>query len=392
MMKKYLYLLSTFLISFSVCGQDKNENKSVSFDSIISGFQRSLGWNPFSGQKNDSVTSSSLFRTDDFNVSISENPINFDTNHLIFKNPYYTDDYEDYDDRIINYPISYSVIYDKKLISLFENGKFVCHNLDNYSRDENYERQLNNKKFKQHWVLNGGLYAHSKSKLFGRLYKWNGNEWVKSKTKLPIDEQPILFEDDEFIIFRYCHGEWGGTIYFYERGTKNIYFTESTCANSVIKSDDKYFVLAHLGHMMGTSEIKLIVNPRELTKAKKSEIGKIKNWEALGYNSNSEAIKIQLEIFGIQLFSTFQYEDRQLFIAHLNELTFLAEINENEIQIVHPLFNDDKYTHDPITNTFGDYQLVNLDHYGTAFDREVSVIVIKGNRITLLDWNENHSH
>lgn len=86
MIKKYLYLIFTSLITFSVFEQDKNEKESVSFDSIISGFQSTLGWYPLSGQKNDSVTCSSLFRTDNFNVSISENPIHFDTNHRILRN------------------------------------------------------------------------------------------------------------------------------------------------------------------------------------------------------------------------------------------------------------------------------------------------------------------
>lgn len=390
-MKKHLYIFFTFLVTATVWGQEKNGKDQVSFGPVISKFQRKSGWNPFSGQINDSVTSASLFRTKDYNVAISKHPIDFNTNHLMLNNPYFTDDYEDYEERIINYPIAYSVIYDKRLISLFDNGKFVCHHLGDFSRDGNYERQLNSQKFKQHWVLNGALYAFSKSRTFDVLYKWNGNKWVKAAAKFPVEEQPILYGDEEFIVFRDCNGEWGGTIYFYERVTRNLYFTESTCANTVEKSDRDFLVLSHLGHMTGTSEVKLIANPRELIKAEKNAIGKVKDWAALGYNDNSEGFKIQLELFGIQLFSTFHYKDRQLFVAHLNEQTFIVEINGDQIEIVHPLFNSDRYTHNPATNTFGDYQLVNLDHYGTAFDREVAVIVIKGNNITLLDWNKNHS-
>jgi hypothetical protein len=80
-----------------------------------------------------------------------------------------------------------------------------------------------------------------------------------------------------------------------------------------------------------------------------------------------------------------------LFLVHLNEKTFLAEIDGKEIQIVNPLFNNDKYTHNPITKSYGEYTLINMDFYGIAIDREVSVMIIKDDKIILLDWNENHN-
>jgi hypothetical protein len=110
-----------------------------------------------------------LYKTDQFNVSISENPIAFDTNHLVIKNPYYTDDFDDYDDNYINYPVSYSVIYDERLISLFRTEKFVCYKLDNMERDFDFEKKLNSKKFKYHWIINGKLAAVAG----GVIYVWN---------------------------------------------------------------------------------------------------------------------------------------------------------------------------------------------------------------------------
>jgi hypothetical protein len=81
-----------------------------------------------------------------------------------------------------------------------------------------------------------------------------------------------------------------------------------------------------------------------------------------------------------------------LYVVHLSDLSFIAEIKDNEIQIVNALFFDDFYTHDPVTNKYGNFTLMNLDHYGTGLDREISVLIINGNKITKLDWNESHSH
>jgi hypothetical protein len=69
-------------------------------------------------------------------------------------------------------------------------------------------------------------------------------------------------------------------------------------------------------------------------------------------------------------------------------MTFLSEIKETEIQIVNPLFEKAFYTHQPVTTTYGKYTLVNLDFYGIALDKEVSVIIVGQNKIKKVDWNE----
>ncbi|AUP77501.1 hypothetical protein [Flavivirga eckloniae] len=386
-MRKILHIAFSILINFSVFGQIDTQTDSVSFDKITSRFKETKGWNIFSGELKDSIDTTFLYQTKDFNVSISENPIAYKTFHTVIKNPYFTDDFDDYDDNYINYPVSYSVIHDNRLVSLFRNGKFVCHRLSDFERDLDFEKKLNTRKFKYHWIVNDKLGA-----LSGNLmYIWNGSNWTKNKTVFPLKNQPKLFEDTDFTVYGDCHGEWGGTIYFFDKTNGETYFTESSCTNSVIKKGDSYLVLAHLGHMTGSTEIKTIKDPRKLTQAKKTEINKTKNGQALGYADSTKAYEITLDYWGIQLFSTFNYEDRQLFMVYLNEKTFLAEIVGNEFQIVHPLFNNEIYTHDPITNKYGKFILMNLDHYGTARDKEISVMIIDGKRLIKLDWNENHS-
>ncbi|WP_417859260.1 hypothetical protein [Xanthomarina gelatinilytica] len=380
MMKKHLYIL----LSLVICSQLSAQN----FDKLVEHFRINniVG---FEIIPRDSISENSLYKSEDFNVSISKNPINFKIDTLVLKNPYFTDDFDDWDDNYINFPKSFSVIYEENLISLFGNGKFLCHNLNDYSRNTKLENNLNSKKFKYHWVIDGKLYAKSKSFLFSGLYQWNGKKWKSADIKIPVDEQSILLSDNKFIVYRKCSGEFGGTIYFFDRQSKETYFTESTCTNTVIKKNGQYQILAHLGHMMGTSVIKIINDPKKLTKAKNNQL-KIKQG-SLGYQDKTKEYSKELVFYGIQLFSTFNNRERNLFLAHFNESTFLAAINGKEIQIVNPLFNNDKYTHNPITRTYGKYTLINMDFYGIAIDREVSIMIIKDNKITLLDWNENHS-
>ncbi len=382
-MKKHLYILLIFGFSISVSAQ----NKQLNFEKQLVEYFQKQSWDE------KTITRDSLYTSpfkEKFNVSASNYFIEFDTTHIVIKNPYFAEKYEEAEenkDYVKNFPKSFSVIYENSLVSLFENGKFACFKLDSFERDTKLENKLNTKKFKYHWIINKQLGALSGNSI----YKWNGNKWIKHKDYFPLKNQPKLFEDDEFIVYGDCHGEWGGTVYFYEKQSSKTFFTESTCANSVIKDKNGYNVLAHLGHGSGSAEIKTIANPRKLTLAKPSEIKRTVNGEALGYTDKSNAYKKKIDFYGVQIFSSFKYQDKELFMVHLSDLTFLAEIKDNEIEIINPLFFNDLYTHDPITKKYGNYILMNLDHYGTGLYREVTILLIDGNKIIKVDWNENHS-
>lgn len=388
-MKRLLCILSTIIISINLYGQNDTENDLIKdFETKVLEYFRNHNWDK-SVITRDSLYKNRLF-SGNFNVSICNEPIFFDTAHIIIKKPYFSEKYEnaeEEEDYVKNFPKSYSVIYQNSLISLFENGRFVCLNLDDFDRDLKLESKLNTKKFKYHWIISNQLGGLSGSSI----YLWNGETWIKSKDDFPLKDHPKLYDDNEFVVYGDCHGEWGGTIYFYEKATGKTFFTESTCSNTVTKSEEGYKVLANLGHMVGSCEIKVIADPGKLSLAQPNEINKMIKGEALGYTDKSNAFKKTLELYGVQIFSSFFQESRELYIVNLADLTFIAEINGNNIEIVNPLFFNDLYTHNPITNRYGEYILINLDHYGTGLDREISVLIIHKNRITKIDWNENHN-
>ena len=250
-----------------------------------------------------------------------------------------------------------------------------------------WKKKLNTKRFQYHWLINDRLYARSGKSI----YYWNNTRWIKSKDYLPLIKQPIIFEDDDFIVYGDCHGEWGGTVYFYEKSTSKTFFTESTCSNSIIKDSEGYQVLAHLGHGRGSTEVKSIKEPRKLSQADPRSIGKRLNGAALGYSDSSNAFLKKLDYYGIQLFSSFNYGGKVLYIVNLLELTFIAEISDNKIKIINPLFFNNLYTHRPVTKRYGSCTLMNIDFWGIGFDREISLLFINGSTITKIDWNKNHN-
>lgn len=331
------------------------------------------------------VSKELLYQNSDFSVAISENLINFNVESTVLENPYYSIDEDDeYENDYINYPVSFSVIHDDNLVSLFDNGKFVVHDIEKEQRNTELESLLNTKKFKYHWLIDNKLCALSNNKI----YEWYNGKWVKLSTNFPLRKQPVLFEDDDFIVFRDCLGEWGGTIYFFHKSSGEIYITESTCTNTVIKEGKQYKVLSNLGHLQESTKLKIIENPLKLTKINKREIDKKYNGHARYTDLSGEYEEESL--FGIQLLSLFDYEQKQLFIAHIKELTFIAEIKGSKIEIVHPLFDNKLYMNEPITSSYGKHTLININDYWRTVEREVSVIIIKDNIIKKYDWNEVH--
>ena len=369
---KTSYLFIIFILTvLTSCGQSKTDTikKDVSFDTLINRFKEY-------NYENDTIQLPVIYSGNDYKVILSPDPIFLSLIDTVFKNPYNK-----------TYPVSYSVVFQNNLVSLFEPGKFVCYNLYNLERNFDLENKLNTKKLKYHWILNSKLVAQSGNQYF----YFDNDNWKSYIDRIPLKKQPKLFEDEKYIVFFDCHGEWGGTVYFYNKNTHKTYFTEATCANTIIKKEDRYFVLSKLGHMMGSSDLKEISNPDQLSELKQKETNKPFRGVALGYSDSTKHSKQIFDFWGLQTFSSFSILDRIVYLVNWRQRTFLAELTDTTFSIVHPLFNDELYTHQPVTTVNYGNSIINLDFYGIASEREVSVLIVKDNKLIRVDWNEKHN-
>lgn len=142
MIKKHFYILLIFGFSISVSSQ----NKQLDFEKQLVEYFQKQRWEEIKITRDNLYTSP---YKEKFEVSASDNFIEFNTNHIVVKNPYFSEKYENAEenkDNIKNFPKSFSVIYQNSLVSLFENGKFACFNLDNFERNSKFETELNIKK------------------------------------------------------------------------------------------------------------------------------------------------------------------------------------------------------------------------------------------------------
>ncbi|MBC5775378.1 hypothetical protein H8S95_14960 [Pontibacter sp. KCTC 32443] len=364
-------LILSIVVLFSVCFYCKAQTSD--FDSLVVSFGTRVG--PFF---EDSISVPSIYKGKDFNISLADSSIGFKTKTIVINSP----------NPNSLFPLSYSVIYKGHVISLFEPGHYACFRLSDFSRNKNLEAALNKRKFKAHWLIDNKLYGLSKGRFW---YLNSSNNWIKTqKLPLKVNSKSHLYENKDYIVFSDCNGEWGGTVYFYNRETKETYFTEATCANTVTKDEEGFKILSHLGHEGGSADLKLVPDPTKLTNLKNLKTKRI-NIETNEFSNSTKHVAELFDFYWIQLFSSFEWEDKILYVVHWQNRTFLAEINGNKVLIVDPLFNSDLYTHEPITKKYASGEIfINLDDYGTAVEREISMILIRDKEIIKIDWNKKH--
>ena len=314
-------------------------------------------------------------------VEISDHPIVLNTKEIVLENPYGN-----------GYPVSYSVIYQDRFISLFESGQFVCHSIPSMQRDLSFEEKINTKNFDYHWVIGNKLVGISQERYY---YLDSDNRWIKYRESIPLKNQPKLFEDASYISFCDCEGEFGGTVYFYNKATRKITFTEATCAYTIYMKEGKYYVLTELLHMTGRSTLEEISNPDQLTPIDLETIRKHprgREVRAIGYSDKSNASRNVFTFSEIGFLSTFDYKGRTIYLTHLPRLnrTFLAEVENNTVKIINPLFNSRFYYNEKVTTLYPNTIFINGTHYQTARYREVSCIIIKGDEFLKIDWNKKY--
>ncbi len=360
------------LLVFDVSGQEKRILKAVMFDSLISHFKK---YNYDAG--GDSITSPVIEKDYNQEIRISKDPISF-----ILKDTILTD-FEN------KYPVSNSIIFKHNLVSLFENGNFVCHFLPTLKRNIYLEKILNVMSFQNYWLIEGRLVASAND----QLYRLNDkNRWEIFDDIFPLKNRPKLFEDKNYIAFSDCRGEFGGYVYFYNKKNKRLYFTFAQCANCIVEKESKYFVLSNLAHMAGYSYLKEIANPDHLTSVSIDSINKRNSKYGNGYIDTSKVSKSIFSFSAIQFLSFFNLNQRFVYLTNWHDRTFLAEAKDTTVSIINPLFNDNFFSYHPFTNQYGNITLINLPFYKHNKMREVAIMVIDQKRITRVYWNERNNY
>ncbi|WP_143080114.1 hypothetical protein [Hymenobacter arizonensis] len=285
------------------------------------------------------------------------------------------------------YPLAYSVIYQKCVVALFEPGSFACFRLDGLTRDEQLERQLNSRKFTNQWLIVGQLIGLSGGQHYA--FDQASRTWRPYREPVPFGEAPKLFEDDRYLVYADCQGEFGGNAYFFDKKKHTTRRIDATCAAAVWQEQGQYRLLASLSHMMSRMSCAAIPNVEALPLASASRNPQ-QEWQYTFANSvPNPAVVPVFNYHSLLAFGGFRWQGQTLYYINWRNSTFLATITRGIITVVDPLFNNGLYTHNPITTSYGpELVLTNLDFYGLGGKREVAALVLQGRQLTKIAWGE----
>lgn len=145
----------------------------------------------------------------------------------------------------------------------------------------------------------------------------------KTKTK-----ELKFYEDEFYDIYATCNGEWGGTIYFKDKKTKESYEASSTCPIVINKIDNEYFVTNFMGHMMGFASILKIADP---TKLEKSDF----NFERHEGSRHDKGIEVLIDTMDFYIPTSFAV-DKQLFHLYSDDNgTYIGKIDNKKMKQIY---------------------------------------------------------
>ena len=148
-----------------------------------------------------------------------------------------------------------------------------------------------------------------------------------------------FYEDEFYDIYAICNGEWGGTIYFRNKKTKESYEASSTCPVVINKIDNEYYVTNFMGHMMGFTSVLKIEDP---TKLEKSDL-KFDRHEGSRFDKGLESLLDTMDFY----IPTSFVADKKLFHIYSDDNgTYVGKIENKKMKtifkfdfIFHPHFS-----------------------------------------------------
>jgi len=136
------------------------------------------------------------------------------------------------------------------------------------------------------------------------------------------------YEDEQFNVYSTCRGEWGGTVFFQDKKTNQLYEGSSTCPIVVNKIGKEYYVTNYMGHMMGFASVNKIADPRKLEKS---------NWNfkrRFG-SEKMKGIEKVLDTMDFYIPTSFVVKDKLVHIYSDKKGTYIANIENEQMKPIY---------------------------------------------------------
>ncbi|XLS27947.1 hypothetical protein ACJD0Z_12145 [Flavobacteriaceae bacterium M23B6Z8] len=325
---KNLLLIAIFTLAILSCGE-KNSEKSLTLNSVVN--------------------------TNEIeNFIITKNDFDFSINGYLRKVEYFNDKYYCmFETQRENTSSSF-----KKMVVLNKNGSFIedvylpslIQNMNYYNLEvENDSLFLQRAQFdEENFVL--GKYVADFQQTETRAFK--------------------TYEDENYNVYSTCRGEWGGTVFFQDKITNELYEASSTCPIVINKIGTEYFVTNYLGHMIGFASVNKISDPKKLEKS---------DWDfkrRFG-SENQKGLEKVLDTVDFYVPTSFVANTKLVHLYNDDNATYIGEIENGKMK---PIYTFDFKFHPHFNQQLADDKQV-LTFRVPKTDKN-GILVIDDNRLT----------
>lgn len=215
------------------------------------------------------------------------------------------------------------------------------------------------------------------------------------------------YNDSTYYVHACSAGEWGGSVFFWNKKTNKTYSYPATGVQQVLKFNGDYIVSSFLAHMSGFSDYLSIKDPTKLYELKDEKQKTFCNWymevdsikdKKLFDTITPPGVKYYADKFTTRTITIFPYKDTLYSIYCTNSATILAKHVNFKLIPVDTLLKrripfQDATTH--LTNNM--VVTAYRESWGTSDAnnkiinyQNTGLIFIKDNRITFLEFKTPH--
>ncbi|MBK8443719.1 MAG: hypothetical protein IPL35_10050 [Sphingobacteriales bacterium] len=168
----------------------------------------------------------------------------------------------------------------------------------------------------------------------------------------------LYYSDDQFLVYGYCQGEFGGALMFQARESKDsIYYLECTCPVMIDKRDDGYYITESLAHIDGFGKVQCLKYPKELVNVHIDSLRtewKVKKYPDLTEHEIWKKLENQgtvlIDTIGLTFSMFFPYDNENYLIFSDYQNTYLGLLTTNSLKTVDTLLNLPTWTYNDALN------------------------------------------
>lgn len=162
--------------------------------------------------------------------------------------------------------------YNNLLLATQKNGRLII--LDsNYQRRPDLEVRFRCIRIEDLVSLHDTVFLISGNKTYYIDDTFSIKDYIGKK----MDGHP-LYEDKDWYTYECCVGEWGGSVFFREKQTNEVWSYPATCAEQIIRYKNAYWVCENLAHLSKRTDYLLIPDIKGMYELLQDSLKHYCNW------------------------------------------------------------------------------------------------------------------